>query len=108
MLEPGFKAVMENGRLSKYEADLGRELAWTNGLFVFEHDPLYEVLNRLSYWYDVEFDFADRTLGDERFTGKMNREMRIEEILSLIERINVVKFEKQDHRYIVKNKRQKR
>lgn len=106
VLSPGEKAYMEDQSLKNCSADIEKELAWVDGFFVFKHDRLEHVLKELSRWYNVEFVFNRGELKDYLFTGKVNRDLGIDKILSLIERMNVVKFKK-DEKYIVVEKNDK-
>ena len=106
LLEPGYKAVLENDLFQKQAADISKELAWVDGYFCFELEPLETVLIRLSRWYDVQFSYDDESLKHAEFTGKMNRDIGIQQILTLIEKVNLIQFEKEGDHYVVKNKRQ--
>ena len=70
--------------------------AWKEGFFVFENEGLEDILNRLSRWYDVEFRFKDEKLKEFQFTGTVNRDEGLDGILNLMERMNVVSFEKRN------------
>lgn len=100
-LTPHKKAVIENGEFFEKPADISKELAWINRDFVFVSDRLEDVVRRLERWYIVSFNFTDDSLRDYRFTGSVNRDLGIEEILNLIEKMNVVSFEQKDGRIYV-------
>ncbi|NGM67065.1 FecR family protein [Sphingobacterium sp. SGR-19] len=72
-------------------------IAWRNGSFAFDNAPLGEVLDCLSRWYDVSFEY---TVDKEpvRFTGSISRYENIETLLKLIEMTNSVKFEIKERR----------
>lgn len=91
-LAPHRKAVLEKDGLTEKPADLVRELAWIRRDFAFESDRLEDVVRRLERWYPVSFRFVDDGLRDDRFTGTVSRDMGIDQILGLIERMNVVSF----------------
>ena len=96
VLVPGEQAYWTEGKLRKREVDVNAVLAWVDGLFVFEHDELSYVINQLSRWYDVEFRFKDEKLKEFQFTGTVNRDEGLDGILNLMERMNVVSFEKRN------------
>lgn len=104
LLQPGRQAFLKAGKLEEQEVDCDRELAWLRGLFVFRHDRLEEVIRRISRWYDVDFIFEDVKLKDYVFTGQVSRDIGIENILDLMERMNVVSFEKKEDYILVKEK----
>ena len=76
--------------------NVGTYTAWKEGFFVFENEGLEDILNRLSRWYDVEFRFKDEKLKEFQFTGTVNRDEGLDGILNLMERMNVVSFEKRN------------
>ena len=104
VLVPGNKATLSGSQLHEEPVDLEKELAWVDGHFVFKHDRLEDVATRLSRWYDVDFVFAETELKDYRFTGNVSRDIGVHEILSLIERMNVVQFEYIGERIYIKSK----
>ena len=102
VLVPGEQAYLEAGQLRKRTVDVDKTLAWVNGLFVFEHDKLSYVANQLTRWYDVQVRFANEKLKDYQFTGTVGRDEGIEGILNLMEKMNVVSFEKKDGYFLIK------
>lgn len=104
LLEPGKEAFLKNGKLVKQECEPDKELAWVRGLFIFEHDRLEKVAKELSRWYNVEFRFENEKLKEYVFTGQVSRDIGVDSILDLMERMNVVKFEKTDDYVLIKEK----
>lgn len=104
VLSPGRQAFVVQDKLKEQSVDTDKELAWTMGEFVFEHDRLEDVVKRLSRWYDVEFLFGHEDLKSYVFTGEVSRDNGIDHILDLMERMNVVRFEKKDGYILIKEK----
>lgn len=104
LLKPGREAFLKNGTLFEQQCDTDKELAWVNGLFIFEHDRLEEVVKKLSRWYNIEFRFDNERLRDYVFTGQVSRDKGIDRILDLIGRMNVVTFEKKGNYILIKEK----
>lgn len=104
LLKPGREAFLKNGTLFEQQCDTDKELAWVNGLFIFEHDRLEEVVKKLSRWYNIEFRFDNERLRDYVFTGQVSRDKGIGRILDLIGRMNVVTFEKKGNYILIKEK----
>ena len=72
------------------EVDVTSYISWKEGYFVFEDEPLEEIMHTLSLWYDKEFLFVgSRTL---HFSGHIKRYERIETILSAITDVTGVEF----------------
>lgn len=101
-LAPGEQACLANGKLYKREVDVEKKLAWLQGLFVFEYDELSYVVNQLTRWYDMDFRFENEALKNYRFSGTFSRDQGIDHILDLMERMNVIIFEKNEGYYLIK------
>lgn len=44
-------------------------LGWTEGKLVFDNTPLYQVINRLGRWYDLNISLKDSTIANRRLTA---------------------------------------
>ena len=104
LLKPGKMAYLQDGKLRETTADTEKELAWTRGIFVFEHDVLEEVVKKLERWYNVEFRFENEKLKQYVFTGQVSRDRGIDQILDLIEKMDVLSFEKKADYFFIKEK----
>ena len=92
-LIPGEQAALEDNQLSKYKADLSSALGWTTGTFVFNDEPLEEILRQVKRWYDVTFSYQEKALQEERFEVFLPRFSNLTEFLELLEKTGEVKFE---------------
>lgn len=92
-LIPGEQAALEDNQLSKYKADLSSALGWTTGTFVFNDEPLEEILRQVARWYDVTFSYQEKALQEERFEVFLPRFSNLTEFLELLEKTGEVKFE---------------
>ncbi len=92
-LIPGEQAALEDNQLSKYKADLSSALGWTTGTFVFNDEPLEEILRQVERWYDVTFSYQEKALQEERFEVFLPRFSNLTEFLELLEKTGEVKFE---------------
>lgn len=92
-----------NGSISIAEVDVYNEISWRKGLFVFKGMPLKDIARVLSRWYDVDIEFADPALGNVRFNGVLNKNQKLEDILTTIKNINFINaYEKKDNKIIIK------
>lgn len=104
LLQPGKEAFLKNGKLEQQDCNTEKELAWVKGLFIFKHDRLEDVVKKLSRWYNVEFRFENEKLKDYIFTGQVSRDVGVDNILGLMERMNVVNFENTGAYVLIKEK----
>jgi transmembrane sensor len=79
-----------NNNINITTVDVYSEISWKKGLFVFKGMPLKEIMKVLSRWYDVDIDFADAALGNVKFNGVLNKNQKLEEILTTIKNTDFI------------------
>lgn len=82
----------ESGKWTVEEVDVTPYIAWKDGNFVFDDESLEEIMNKLSFWYDVEVGYTNESIKSVRLSGDMKRYKDIRELLYFFERISDVKF----------------
>lgn len=75
-------------------------IAWKNGYFLFDNEPLAEVMRKISRWYDVEIEYSGR-LTNETFVGQVSKFDKISEVLASLELTGVAHFKIEGRRVIV-------
>lgn len=73
-------------------ADINETMAWKDGLFVFNNEPLPSLLKRVSRWYDVTFVYED-DLADVVFQGNYFRNKGLLNLLANLEEAGRVQFQ---------------
>ena len=93
---------MDCGRgITVCAANLEEELAWKNGLFVFQSECLESITRKLYRWYNVDIVFNDNTLKNIRFTGRLRRYDDMTVLLNMISSTSRVTFTREGSRLIV-------
>lgn len=92
VLTPGYQSRLAAGRLVVEKVNTSLYTAWHKGLFVFVDQPLGEILNNLSRWYNIEIFYTSPELEKLRFTGELQRYTDILEFLEKIEMLEKVRF----------------
>ncbi|QNK63472.1 FecR domain-containing protein [Pedobacter sp. PAMC26386] len=77
-------------------------IAWKNGLFLFNDEPLGSIMRKLSRWYDVEVIYHDVDQ-DKLFFGGVSRYDNVSKVLKKLELTGGVHF-KIDGRRVIVNK----
>ena len=77
-------------------------VAWKDGKFVFEDEPMEEIMERLSRWYDVKVFYANERIKKHTFTGIITRFADISDVLHLMEETAAVDFNIQGNIVTVK------
>lgn len=82
----------KDGKITVETVNLKYYTSWRLGQFYFHDTSLQSITRQLGRWYDVEFEFADASLGEVCFSGVALRDKPIGYILKLLESTQFVKF----------------
>ncbi len=91
--------VKGTGKIDQRTVEVEQYIAWKDGWFYFQNEPLETIMQTLSRWYDVEVQFVNEEAKKFRFTGKIKKYEDLKEVLNLLEKTNEVTF-KIERRYI--------
>ena len=95
MLQPGMQAQVNISTQSNIQLlnniDIEKELAWKNSKFIFSGDDIKSVMRQLARWYDVQISY-EGLLSKEEFVGVISRNVKISEILKMLEKTRAVSF----------------
>jgi hypothetical protein len=69
------------------------EISWKDGYFSFKQKPMKDIMKVLSRWYDISYVFKDIEKENKSFTGVLDRENTINEILAYIQKTNEINFQ---------------
>ena len=78
-----------------------RSIGWIKGRYEFHDQPLSQILNFASRWYDIKFVVKDKELKNTRFTGVMKREYPPEQLLNLIRKTEDVSVKSEKDKIIL-------
>jgi len=73
------------------KVDVYNEISWKDGIFSFMNMPLGEIMRVLSRWYDVDIQFDDPKIMEEKFNGALGKDQDLEDILMTIKDFGVIK-----------------
>jgi transmembrane sensor len=101
-LLPGQQAELNksNRRMVVQEVSTKAAIAWKNGIFMFAHEDMRSILNKISRWYDVEVIYKN-TSTDHRYSGNISRFDEVTEVLKTMEMTGTVHFEIKGRRIYV-------
>jgi len=84
LLKPG--QAFQNNRVIK--TDIGRDVAWKNGVFNFESVNTEQLMRQLARWYDINIVYHG-AIPQKRFHGKLGRDLKLSQILEVIRQFNI-------------------
>lgn len=102
-LTPGQQSVFvkDSGKLVVGRVDIEEAVAWKNGYFKFNDEPLESIMRKISRWYDVEIRYADDINRGMGFGGRMSRAEHISTVLETLELTGGVHFKIEGRRITV-------
>ncbi|MFN0291040.1 FecR family protein [Pedobacter helvus] len=82
-------------------ADAEEAIAWKNGYFQFDDEPIESVMRKIARWYDIEIEFVGKSEG-KKFNGIITRNKTLKNALKIMEATENVKFKIEGRKLIVK------
>jgi hypothetical protein len=101
ILIPGEEGISDQNGILVNQADTAATLAWTNGLFVFNDQPLINVLHELSRWYDFTFD--EESIPNKRLYIRLNRNTAFKDVLQMLQTTTGLTFKIEERRLSIEN-----
>lgn len=91
MLVPNQQSTLNEGLLIINNVEADDVIAWKNGQFVFEDEPLESVMKKIARWYNVEIEYSgiDKT---KRIGGGVSRYENVSAVLKQLELTKSVHF----------------
>lgn len=87
----GFCGAADGSSFSVNEADMDIALAWHNGLFVFKDEPLANIAEQLSLWYNIDITVPNELAG-RCYSGELDRYRSIEPLLKVLRLTGEMEF----------------
>lgn len=79
-------------QMKKRFVDAATFIGWKDGRFIFENEPLEEIMKQLCRWYNVEVTYQNPELAKYCFTGNTGRFDQLSSLLYLIEKTYPISF----------------
>jgi len=96
ILSPGQQSVVgADGPIQNQRVIVDDIIAWKDGYFMFNSEPLAEVMNRVSNWYNIDVEFASPALKNEKVYGSISRSESLLQVLKMLEKTGVANFDKE-------------
>ena len=105
-LTPGDQYSRDNstGQYAVKVVDTYMYTSWSSGVFRFEAMPLEKVMNKLSKWFDIEYEFRDESLKSKRYTGGFRKDSDVKVVLEAISASYDVAFKMRGDKAIIEKK----
>lgn len=103
-LEPGQQLKIKPDGIRLVEANnIESQIAWTNGMLVFDNQPFGEVIDYLENWYGVNINIDSSLRNSHKFTFNVKTES-LREVLELISVITPINYSIQGEHVKIRKK----
>ncbi|WP_316787946.1 FecR family protein [Pedobacter frigoris] len=92
VLKPGERGVNTIKGVLLLRGDAQDDIDWKEGRFVFDNEPLEQIMAKVSRWYDVEIVDDRKSPKPVTFKGSFSRYEHVSKVLSKLEFAGDVKF----------------
>ena len=95
LLKPGEQAEVKalSREMVKKEVDVKTFTSWKNGRFVFEQEPLENIMRTLERWYDIRVIFRDEGAKRISLSGNLKRYGDFSQVMNMLQMTGDVRFE---------------
>ncbi|MFA5849754.1 MAG: FecR domain-containing protein [Bacteroidales bacterium] len=100
-IKPDEQTTISNHETQVETVDSYEISAWTQGKYYFQKQSLAEITKKLNDWYDVDFRFKENHSKSILFTGMINRNNILKDILELFETSYNLKFRPDDYGILI-------
>jgi transmembrane sensor len=92
IIKPGQQLALKQNHLTVDEVDTDEVIAWKNGYFQFDDEPLESIMRKISRWYDVKVDYQDNEMKAMTFNGTISKYKNVSQVLKKLELTGTVNF----------------
>jgi transmembrane sensor len=92
VLVPGEQSVLTDGHLVVKSVNVSDAIDWKNGEFVFNKEPLTDILRKVSRWYNVDVVYLRSAQDVPTFSGSVSRFENVSVVLRMLEETSNVRF----------------
>ncbi|WP_205945875.1 FecR family protein [Pedobacter hiemivivus] len=103
LLTPGQQAVSNTGSTVinvRKGVDVNESVAWKNGLFMFEQEDIFSIMNKIARWYDIEVEYRGDLKG-KKYSGNISKFEDVTEVLKTMQFTGTIQFRVEGRRIIV-------
>ncbi|MEJ2880299.1 FecR family protein [Pedobacter sp. GR22-6] len=97
-LKPEQQAVLSRNGIKVQAVRAEDAIAWKEGLFIFEDEPLEQIMRRIARWYNVEVVYDDGVDRSKRYWGSVSRYEQVSGVLDIMQSTRNIHFKVEGRR----------
>lgn len=91
LLKPGEEATVTAQGIDVAKVETFKNIAWKEGVFLFEEEKLTDILDQIARWYDVTIQY-EGTPGNKKYSGNIRRQADLQQVLEMLTTVSGTKF----------------
>lgn len=92
ILKPGEQSELLNtGAIKLKTVDVQEAVDWQKGNFAFDNEDIYQIMRKVSRWYDIEVIYESE-LPTDKIGGTLSRYQDVSKLLDIVQRTGLFKF----------------
>lgn len=100
-LKPDQQSLLTSGNLIVKNVSAQDAIAWKEGVFLFEEEPLESIMKNISRWYDVDVVFEKDVDKKRLYSGGMSKYGHVAAVLEMLEATKNIHFKIEGRRLLV-------
>jgi ferric-dicitrate binding protein FerR (iron transport regulator) len=101
VLKPDQQSILKGNTLKVNQVSSEDAIAWKDGLFVFEDEPLEQIMRRIERWYNVEVVYGDGVNKTKQYWGSVSRYEQVSSVLDVLQSTKNIHFKIEGRRILV-------
>lgn len=98
LLKPEQQAVLSRNGIKVQAVRAEDAIAWKEGLFIFEDEPLEQIMKRIARWYNVEVVYDEGVDRSKRYWGSVSRYEQVSGVLDIMQSTRNIHFKVEGRR----------
>lgn len=104
ILHPGQQATVYQDVIAVKEVETIYYTAWKDGYFMFDGIPLKNIMQIISDWYDMDYEFSDSNLADIYITARLKKYSDVDSVLRVLSIIKEIKISREGNALLIEPK----
>lgn len=90
---------LTTGKQQISEVHVEKYISWIHGYLQYDQDGIEKLIQDLTRWYGIDFEYADEELKSIRISASINKDLPLENVLIMISHTTKVTFLKTERGY---------
>ena len=91
-LKPNQQSILNRDGIAVKTVNAQDAIGWKNGLFVFNDEPLQNIMDDVARWYNVEVVYMPEVAKDEKYYGSITRYDKVSNVMRALEETKGIHF----------------